>query len=596
MVHRIRAQVVLVALALAGCVYFPHSVFERGAPSPPGEPQASAEVAVPAGPSPLIPVPADTREIKAKRRSLARLERVLGLDNPVTITAAIELAQMLAAEGRQAEAEPLLTQTLEQVEALQGPTAVDVAKVAISLAEARLAAGREGEARTLAKRAAGILDENPVRRPAVHGEVLRRAARIQLRLGHLEQADVLFRNAYQTEFGAVPPDEPISELDPNRPVAVTIQDQLYADLLAGNKARAIIRLNTVIEEHPEMGELYLWRARVEMTAGAGDGTLLDPEAAEQDLRRAQELDPSLLGAYRGYAELFRRWKRLADAIEVASAGSADPASSVRLAELYVKAGDAEQAIEVYEGVVALDGALTASKTGLAQLLVREADGDVGLLDRALELARTARSEEPARAGVADTLGRVLVERKEADEAIPILLEALEGYGKMEPEMGPVRYALGRAYHQTEDLDRAIEQLEYAASSSFRSQLRAARLLQEVEAQLMVGPDEEMLGPLPPEGLAAENGLQTSYSSPAEADAPDAPEVPEGFEIIEEDLDDETESPDALPPTEAAQTDEALPAEPPEQPEGTQPPEEAESAPAPDSDPAPEPEAPAQEQP
>ncbi|MCC6213559.1 MAG: tetratricopeptide repeat protein [Polyangiaceae bacterium] len=177
--------------------------------------------------------------------------------------------------------------------------------------------------------------------------------------------------------------------------------------------------------------------RVECLAVAAElalGALAQPERAAADWRRALALAPVERRALDGLCSALdaaRDWRALVAALVERARhleGRAARADRVRAARLLaVEVGSAEQAIEAWERVRALDGADAESFEELAALL-----GQVG---RDEELARLLEAEAASEAGVARRrelllrLARVHVERTaDARRAVRAYLEAADWDG------------------------------------------------------------------------------------------------------------------------------------------------------------------------
>lgn len=186
--------------------------------------------------------------------------------------------------------------------------------------------------------------------------------------------------------------------------------------------------------------------------------------AERWYRKAIELDPNGLRAYRSLGELLESSGRAAEALgafEQALERSDLASLNFLVGSMHDKAGNRDKAIEYYERAIERDPTLVPAKNNLALLLADEGRD----LDRALTLALEAKELVPNNPSTTDTLGWVLYKKGKASAAIGFLLEA-ESLAIDDPDIGLIRYHLALAYEANGEkalarttIRRALDELE-----------------------------------------------------------------------------------------------------------------------------------------
>jgi tetratricopeptide (TPR) repeat protein len=202
------------------------------------------------------------------------------------------------------------------------------------------------------------------------------------------------------------------------------------DLETGNPEAARARVDAAIERIPSSARLHLMHARLL----AAEGNLED---ALDETRRAMELSPDLAGAGQLQVALLSQQGELEEAIEsleaLAAEGHLDPPGRVRLARMHSTLGNEDRAIELLEQALGERSDLHEGKNDLAFLLTRRGVD----LDRAVQLARDARSALPDSPDVADTLGFAYLRKGLPQAALPQLeaaVELAEARGRDNPSM------------------------------------------------------------------------------------------------------------------------------------------------------------------
>jgi tetratricopeptide (TPR) repeat protein len=384
----------------------------------------------------------------------SELLRATQLD-PDNYTARSELAALYLRTGERELAAETARKGLEQ----RG----DDPRLLLIIAEAETGLGNNEKALAALDRVSVDHVEYSERYRAAVGRLYRRLEKPELAREHLEAA---------LEGGPVN--------------ATVIRELVSVDLETKDPERALERLNRVIEQAPDNGALYALRGMIYL--GFRQGTqLTKAKEAENDLRRAIELDPAHIEAYGLLASLYRATGRMGEAIttfeRARDARPEDPRVHLLVGTLYEQSGRTEEAIQEYEQVLRLEPNQPIAKNNLAWLLADTASDDPEQLDRALELAQDAREILPGNANVADTLGWVMLKKDIPTGAIPLFQEAIGGYEVGDPNRSVVRLHLARAYVSAGKQEKAIEELELALRESerFPNRREAEALLTELRA-------------------------------------------------------------------------------------------------------------------
>lgn len=191
---------------------------------------------------------------------------------------------------------------------------------------------------------------------------------------------------------------------------------LQLDLAEGHVDEARRWIAEAIASDPKDARLR----RIQGLLEQREGRLAEAEAA---FRMAIELDPSELTNYRDLANALLADKRIDATIEAMEQASQARPEEVAvhyfLGVLRELAGRRDEAIASYEAALGLAPDFAVVQNNLAFLLAEKGEQ----LDRALELARSAKAELPDEASAADTLGWVLYRKGMVRGALPFLEEA-----------------------------------------------------------------------------------------------------------------------------------------------------------------------------
>jgi len=282
-------------------------------------------------------------------------------------------------------------------------------------------------------------------------------ARLDMAYGRIKEADQKLQQA--------------SALSPGDPSV--LRALVMIDVSQERMEDAEARVARAIEVRPEDSELLELQADILLHQDKR-------EEARSALMRAVELDPRNVSAQMQLADLEMKAGNTAAMLEIMEkAALAVPESAeihFKMANAYERNGMTDFAIRSYNRTIQLNPDMAMAKNNLAYLLA-EGGGD---LDRALELAQSAKEELPDDGNAADTLGWVLLKRGLTSAAIGYLEEAAERFPEDAFEVqGIVHNHLAIAYEANNELDKAL--------SSSRDAIRLyERLVQSEQARSVPG--------------------------------------------------------------------------------------------------------------
>jgi len=230
----------------------------------------------------------------------------------------------------------------------------------------------------------------------------------------------------------------------------TLAARVGLDLAAGDYPGAKTRLEARLKTAPASGELLLLAAR---THAAGK----DLTGAEAHLRRAIELEPTLLPAYAALGRIYLSQRKLNEAqqeFDKLAERQAQPVAALTMAGVIAQIqGDNGRARERFERVLAIDHQSPIAANNLAWILAENGSD----IDRALQLAQAATAAAPDSPEMLDTLGWVYHKKNAPDLAI----SAFQRCVSMNPSNPVYHYHLGLAYIQSGDEVRGRESIERA---------------------------------------------------------------------------------------------------------------------------------------
>jgi tetratricopeptide (TPR) repeat protein len=235
------------------------------------------------------------------------------------------------------------------------------------------------------------------------------------------------------------------------------------DIREKKPGQARARINRRLERTPSASPVLALAGRTWVATG-------DPAKGEEFLRRAIDADAANLEAYSLLGSLYLSQKQPALAIAEFDKIAARQPSAVApatMAALVLQAqGKEDEARLRYERLVELNPRAAVAANNLAWMYARRGEQ----LDRALQLAQSAKAELPQNAEVNDTLAFVYIKKQLPSLAIPLLRLAIEHA----PDRAAFHYHLGLAYAGSGDRAAARGAFERAlALNPDFSEARAA---------------------------------------------------------------------------------------------------------------------------
>ena len=342
--------------------------------------------------------------------------------NPGYAQAQTALALLNTARGRTNEA---LTIARQAVASAPRNSAAHLA-----LVNALLSSGRIDEATEALQPVLAALPNDP--------EVLVMQGQLQMRKGRAEDARASFSKALDAQPGF--PD--------------AIAPLVNMDLAAKKPELAVRRMDGQLAKNTTSPKLLLLAGRTYAVAG-------ELTKSEQALRKAIDLDPSLMDAYHVLGQIFVKQNKLNEAIAAYEKRLAERPSDVSaltmVGMLALVQGKMENARASFEKVISIDPRAPVASNNLAYM-----DAEAGTnLDVALNRAQTAKAAMPDDADVDDTLGWVYVKRGLPALAMAPLSQAVQ----KNPTNPTYHYHLGMAYAKSNDRARARASLEQALKLS-----------------------------------------------------------------------------------------------------------------------------------
>jgi tetratricopeptide (TPR) repeat protein len=225
---------------------------------------------------------------------------------------------------------------------------------------------------------------------------------------------------------------------------------LTLDAASRQLPRAVERVRAFTAKAPDNAQGFYLASR----AYAATGDLPQAEAA---VRRAIELDPAFLQAYGLLGQLYVRQQKLdaakAEYERIIQQRPDNLAAHTMVAMLLQVQQKDDEARQAYEKILGLDARAPVAANNLAYMQAERGEN----LDRALNLAQTAKAALPDDPDVNDTLGWVYYKRDLASLAIPPLEQSVAS----SPSNPLYRYHLGLAYLKAGNKTKARAALEQA---------------------------------------------------------------------------------------------------------------------------------------
>jgi tetratricopeptide (TPR) repeat protein len=275
----------------------------------------------------------------------------------------------------------------------------------------------------------------------------------------------------------------LDELIDDPTLRTNVQGELIScDVQTRKPNDALARLDGWIAQEPDKPELYLFRARVRLTLTGAAGKPANPDEIEKDLRAAIDKGLEGIQAHMVLAGFYVQTERFEEAIAMLQTARKRAPNETdvpfQLAALFERRGRLDEAREMYEEVLRLNQDQPEVKNNLAWLLANAPSPSEADLDRALELAQSAKEALPNNPSVADTLGWVMLKKKVCSAATSLFHEAIAAYPESHPLRGTVRYHLAHSYECDGEVDRAISELTRALEEvpSFAERREAEAML------------------------------------------------------------------------------------------------------------------------
>ena len=185
------------------------------------------------------------------------------------------------------------------------------------------------------------------------------------------------------------------------------------------------------------------------------------DSAEAELQKTLQLDPNFSGAYDLLVQTYLATNKLPQAVSQlqneVSKNPNDTSALMILAHLYERTNDSAKARDAYEQLLSINPNSVPALNNLANLYIDPLND----LDKAYDLARTARDLQGNDPAVADTFGWVLSKRGDYQQALTILQESAEKL----PESPEVQFHLGMTAYMMGQTELASVALQKAASAT-----------------------------------------------------------------------------------------------------------------------------------
>jgi tetratricopeptide (TPR) repeat protein len=248
--------------------------------------------------------------------------------------------------------------------------------------------------------------------------------------------------------------------------------QLVAIEFASRRpAQAVARIERQIELVPNSGAHFHLLGNAYMTIEESD-------KAVDAFLKAIEFEPQMMPPYIQIAKIYGRSGQYEDALrkmnEAVAQNPKDPGSLMILGMLQEANGDTQSAQATYGKILEIQSDFAPAANNLAYIIVSQ-DGD---LDKALQLAETARAADPENPLIADTLGWVLHRRGTYDRALSILKESASKV----PDNPEIQFHLGMTYFRLNQHEAAWLALKRALelSTDFPGAEEAREVIEELK--------------------------------------------------------------------------------------------------------------------
>jgi tetratricopeptide (TPR) repeat protein len=243
-----------------------------------------------------------------------------------------------------------------------------------------------------------------------------------------------------------------------------------AKLAAGKVKEARTFADQWVAKNPGRSQVNMYAARVYRAAG-------DNKKAEEALQHALTANPSDLQAYFALITMYLEEKRMDEArAQLQKIIDKQPKAvwaHTLIAMSHHLQGHKTEAQAEYEKVLAIDPQAVVASNNLAMMLLDQGKD----LNRALELAKTAKRQMPDSPEACDTLGLAFMKNSQPASAIPQFSLSIS----KDPNNPVYHGHLGVAYAQAGQKDKARASLQRALSlgSNFDGSDEARRTLADI---------------------------------------------------------------------------------------------------------------------
>jgi tetratricopeptide (TPR) repeat protein len=231
-----------------------------------------------------------------------------------------------------------------------------------------------------------------------------------------------------------------------------VEQLVTLDLLEKRYADARQRLEALIAKQPKSPELHIQLARV---------LIAQREAAQAEtaLEHAIDLNPSLPAPYYILATLYVGGNRQPEAMDklkkILTINPSDSKALLMSGMLHEQLKQYDQALAAYEKLLAVDPRSGIALNNSAILYAER----FNQLDKAFATAQKAREFYPLDPHVADTLGWILVQRRQYPWALTLIQESaskLASSAEVQYHLGIARYMMGEEESSRQALEHALQ--------------------------------------------------------------------------------------------------------------------------------------------
>jgi len=247
------------------------------------------------------------------------------------------------------------------------------------------------------------------------------------------------------------------------------------DLAAQRFDDADARVTEEIKRTPKAAEPWLLQGRIRWAQG-------QTNEAESAMSKAVGLNPDYPPAYLALAQFYlaaHEEEQALDRLNRLVAKTNDATALIEIGMIHQEQRQFEPARAAYEKALAVNPKLSAALNNLAYLYSEF----LGNLDRAAQLAQSARDLQPFSPYTADTLGWILFKQGQYPRALTLLQESEE----KQPNDPEVAMHLGMAYYMMEEEDLARLYLQRAVDS--RTDFPAKEQARQCLAFLAIDPQK-----------------------------------------------------------------------------------------------------------